>query len=139
MEKLVIRRKLVAQAYTRLEHIAARFQLMHEKPDMFDDDEKMMCRDSLIKRFEFSYDISWKFYKDLLEVHYGILTPSSKKVFQECIIQQICTQEEGEQFLAMVDARNATSHQYSEELADQIGLKIINFYSIMKKVFDRIN
>ena len=138
MERLMQRKKIVSQSYNRLEHIIARFQEMHKTPEAFDEDEKMAYRDSLIKRFEFSCDVTWKFFKDLLEEKYGIKVASPKKVFQECAAQNIITQEESREFLAMVDARNATSHTYDEEMAEKVGLKIISFYDVMKTVFNRV-
>ena len=46
-------------------------------------------RDSVIKRFELSFDLLWKNLKDLLEYKFGILLNSPKKVFQEARVQKL--------------------------------------------------
>lgn len=74
--------------------------------------------DATIQRFEFSFELSWKLLKAMLEFE-GISNATSprsaiKEAFQVGIIQ------DGEGWLRMLEDRNRTSHTYDEETALEI-------------------
>lgn len=98
----------------------------------------MIIRDSVIKRFELSYDLLWKCVKDYLEHKIGILVASPKKVFLEARAQNLLAVEELQEILAVVDDRNLTAHTYDDDFADEIAQRAISHFYLMKKISERI-
>ena len=82
--------------------------------------------DSLIKRFEFSYEMAWKLMMSFEKENgiEGIL--GSKDVVRHAKAMQII--ENGEAWMDMIDARNTTSHVYDEQMAMNVADDIINTY-----------
>ncbi len=67
--------------------------------------------DLLVKRFEFTYEMSWKALKRYLDF-LGIEAKNPRSVFKEAYAQQIITNQEI--WLDMIEQRNLTSHIYDE-------------------------
>lgn len=72
----------------------------------------------LIKAFEYTYELAWNTIKDFLEYRgqtniYGS-RDATRKAFELGII------EDGESWMDMLKSRNATSHTYNEEVAEEI-------------------
>jgi nucleotidyltransferase substrate binding protein (TIGR01987 family) len=129
------------QAYKRLDHMIKRFlEVSHTitpKTCEFEDD-CIAYRDSVIKRFEFCYDLTWKFLKLYLENVYGIEVASPKKVFLECIKQNLVPEDKSALLLEIVEARNNTSHTYDEEIAYEIAQKIPEYYQLLKRILNSL-
>ena len=82
--------------------------------------------DSLIKRFEFSFEMAWKLMMSY-EKENGIAElHGSKDVVRQAYSMSII--ENGEAWLEMIDDRNKTSHLYDEEMAADVMDEIINTY-----------
>lgn len=75
-------------------------------------------RDSAIKRFEMTFDLSWKTVKARLE-SMGVSCASPLGCFREAYKQGIVRSYE-EKLIALVDMRNRTVHTYDESLADEV-------------------
>lgn len=75
-----------------------------------------IVRDSAIKRFEFTFDLSWKTIKAFLEEYKGVTCRSPKACFREAYRQEILDYDEF--WLKMADWRNQAVHTYSEKFAD---------------------
>lgn len=101
-------------------------------------EESDIKRDAVIKRFEFTYELLWKTYKRIAR---------SQKL--DCFTPKACFQfafksgllEDEQLFLEIIDARNKTTHVYSEEetkkIYNFIKEKVINaFDAAEKKVRD---
>ena len=83
-------------------------------------------RDSLIKRFEFTYEMAWKLMMSY-EKENGITEIlGSKDVIRQAFKLSIISN--GEAWLEMVDTRNKTSHLYDEEMATDVIDEIIYTY-----------
>ena len=80
----------------------------------------------LIKGFEITYELAWNTLKDLLQDqgYTGIL--GSKDTFR--LGNQIGLIANGDIWMDMVRSRNATSHTYDEETANEITEVIRNSY-----------
>lgn len=83
-------------------------------------------KQGLIQGFEFTFELAWNVIKDYLEQQ-GItgITGSRgaiRRAFDEGIIV------EGQTWLDMVEARNLSSHSYSEETAEKLVEDIVNNY-----------
>lgn len=77
--------------------------------------------DAVIQRFEFTFELAWKFLKDYffergIELHYP------KEVIQQAFYANLIENEN--LWVRMLKDRNMTSHTYNEELADEIFLRI---------------
>ncbi|OGC06554.1 hypothetical protein A2526_02275 [candidate division WOR-1 bacterium RIFOXYD2_FULL_36_8] len=74
-------------------------------------------RDATIKRFEFTYELLWKMFKRIATVE-KLEAFSPKSSFQAAF--QLGLIENEQLFLDIIDARNKTSHVYSELNANEI-------------------
>jgi nucleotidyltransferase substrate binding protein (TIGR01987 family) len=73
--------------------------------------------DLIVKRFEFTYEMSWKALKRYLEF-LGFEPKSPRGTFQEAYAQQIITDQNI--WLEMIEQRNLTAHIYDESEIMQI-------------------
>ncbi len=83
-------------------------------------------QDSLIQRFKYCYEISWKTLKEYL-VYSGYETSTSprnvlKSAYQNSII------DNEEVWLNMISDRNVSSHEYNENEIEDSALRIKNSY-----------
>jgi len=91
--------------------------------------ESELIRDATIQRFEFAFEVVWKTLKLYLERQgheCGGPRTTLKKAFVENLI---CTPEEADHWLQMLEDRNLTSHAYDETLANQIYGHIVHTYA----------
>jgi len=79
--------------------------------------------DGAIQRFEFTFELSWKLTKAVLN-HIGIEAASPRAVIKEAFKANIM--KDGEGWIDMLEDRNKTSHIYDEEQA-------LNIYNKIKK------
>lgn len=77
--------------------------------------------DALIQRFEFCYELSWKFIKAWLE-YQGVDARTPRDCFREAFAAGLIS--DGEGWIKMLEDRNLSSHTYNEESAVQIGKRI---------------
>ena len=83
-------------------------------------------RDSLIKRFEFSYEMAWKLMMSYEKENGVSELLGSKDVVRHAFNMSLI--DNGEAWLEMIDDRNKTSHLYDEEMAADVIDEIINTY-----------
>ncbi len=74
-------------------------------------------RDSVIQRFEFTYELSWKMLKLRLEAE-AIDAKTPKQTLQEALQAGFIT--DGNSWSELQRNRNLTSHTYDENLADEV-------------------
>lgn len=78
----------------------------------------------LIQSFEFTHELAWNLLKDYLQYqgfsHLVGSRDATRLGFQNGLIQ------DGEVWMAMIAARNMTSHTYNEEIASQVVQEIIH-------------
>jgi nucleotidyltransferase substrate binding protein (TIGR01987 family) len=77
-----------------------------------------IVRDSVIQRFEFTVELSWKVLQRYLKASGISETLSPKNTFREAAKLGIVT--DAEAWLRFVDARNLSSHTYKESLAEEV-------------------
>ena len=80
----------------------------------------------LIKAFEYTYELAWNTIKDFLEYSgqtdiYGS-RDALRKAFELGLV------EDGEGWMDMLKSRNATSHTYNEETAEEICRAVVDIY-----------
>ena len=75
-------------------------------------------RDSVVKRFEFTFELCWKTLKLYLEESGLGIFNTPRDVFKESFRAGILN--DGDVFLAMINDRNLTVHMYDEGIAAEI-------------------
>jgi nucleotidyltransferase substrate binding protein (TIGR01987 family) len=134
IDLLKLRYKILLKAYKTLDRGIKKLKSSIGS----DQDTIETNRDSMIKRFEYCYDLTWKYLKQYLDTVHGIEVSSPKKIYLECFSQNIITQDEVNQLLGAVDDRNMTSHTYDEEYAQEISERIFNHFPLMNALVTRI-
>lgn len=91
--------------------------------------------DATIQRFEFTFELAWKFLKDYfskkdIELHYP------KEILQEAFAVNLIENED--LWIRMLRDRNMTSHTYDEKLADEIYKRIQNYVPELRKLCNRV-
>lgn len=84
-------------------------------------------QDSLIKRFEFTFELGWKALREFLFAHGYKLTVASPKNVIAFAYQEGFLNDE-ELWLDMLNSRNTTAHDYGDEFSAEIADKISNRY-----------
>lgn len=79
--------------------------------------ENMIVRDSVIKRFELTYELAWKVLKLWLE-NKGIDVRNPKDTLKEAYVQNLIA--DGDDWMRLHESRNLTSHTYDQDLAEKI-------------------
>ncbi len=88
-------------------------------------------RDGAIQRFEYSFELSWKTLKTVLE-YFGVEDcKSPRKALQAGLIQGFINTKDQEVWLKMLDDRNQTTHIYHEEVASSIFSHLHQYYQLM--------
>jgi len=77
-----------------------------------------IIRDSAIKRFEYSFDIIWKFLKTYLEIQHAVIVNSPKSCFREAY--RVGVIEYDQFWLDLCDDRNRTAHTYNQKTAEEV-------------------
>jgi nucleotidyltransferase substrate binding protein (TIGR01987 family) len=125
MEKLKLRAETATKALKTLKEIV-------EEP------YSTIVRDAAIKRFEYSFDIFWKFVKDYLRVQEGIECASPKSCFREAFKVSILSEEEAVKVLEMTDDRNLSTHTYDEEAVYEIFQQVRDYWKLMDEICKRV-
>lgn len=132
MERVKIRAQTFEKALVTLE-----IPIKRSKVE-FDAETQKMIRDSLIKRFEYTFETFWQFLKQLLEDSYGIQVVGTRNIFKEALRMNLIVEPELEILLNMVLDRNETAHAYKENVAEEIAQDIPEYFRTMKAVFERL-
>jgi nucleotidyltransferase substrate binding protein (TIGR01987 family) len=98
-----------------------------------------MSRDSMIQRFEFSVDLFWKYLKKYLDEMGKIVDVNAPvPVTKFACNAKIVNEQEAERIIAMINARNITSHKYREEVAEDLSANIPRFHKLMDNIAQRL-
>lgn len=129
MEKLIYKQQKFTNTFNALERSIQVFN----RTDI-DDDIRENLVASIIKHFEMCYEALWKFLKLYLEIHYAEVVDSPKKVFRQCFALGIIDESTTKELLDISEARNATTHDYDEENAQEICQRIGDYYITFKRI-----
>lgn len=80
--------------------------------------------DLIVKRFEFTYEMSWKAIKRYLD-YIGIGCTGPRMCFKEALTQKVIEQEDI--WIDMIEQRNLSSHIYDEDEIKEILEKIVDY------------
>ena len=90
--------------------------------------------DGTIKRFEFTFELSWKLAKVILEYH-SIESSSPRLIIKEAFKFGLI--KDGEGWIEMLEDRNKTSHIYDEKQALKVYDKIKNTHFKLLENFQK--
>lgn len=108
---------------TKFEALKKQYQAVVERlKEILEKEKNDINRDSAIKRFELTFDLSWKVVKAFLEEEKGITCVSPKGCFREAYRQDLIDYDDF--WLKMTDWRNEAVHTYSEKFADVLYKKL---------------
>lgn len=104
------------KAYTKLVEVSKLY-----------DGENDIVRDSLIQRFEFTYELTHKTLKEAMK-YLGVTLENSfpRTIYKKAYVNNLISDEKV--WINLLEDRNATSHIYDEILADEIANRIVNQY-----------
>lgn len=137
MERLTLKQQSLAQALKRLNNMITRYY--EKKKDLEIDEEDFLAyQDSVVKRFEISFELLWKYLKEYLAEVHGVEALSPKKVFREALAQRLLSKDEMNLLLKMCNDRNLTAHTYSEEHSAELAERVIEYYYKIKPALFRI-
>lgn len=95
-------------------------------------------RDSLIQRFEYTFDMTWKYVAEFLESEGRVIENKSPKgVFRECLKAKILSESEVRLAIIMVDHRNLSTHGYDEALIEEIVGHIPQYVILLQNILQR--
>ena len=80
----------------------------------------------IIQAFEFTHELAWNVLKDFLQDQGDQAIKGSKDATRAAFKVELIS--DGEQWMAMILSRNASSHTYNEQVAGQLVHAIINHY-----------
>ncbi len=121
----------------KLENFKKALDRLNESLEKKEDD---IVRDSVIKRFEFTYELCWKAGKRFLNEKHGIDVFSPKDVFRELRVVENLSDIDTENLLLMVADRNAIVHTYREQYSKELYRKIRDlYYGLLEKIYRKLS
>jgi nucleotidyltransferase substrate binding protein (TIGR01987 family) len=95
-------------------------------------------RAGLVQMFEFSFELAWKTFKDLLfSEGYDEKTP--RAVIRRSFETEYLTEEDSEVFLDALQKRNLLSHVYEEEIAEAaLALIKQTYFPVLKRAYNTL-
>ncbi|WP_300386499.1 nucleotidyltransferase substrate binding protein [Clostridium sp.] len=104
------------KAYNRLKEVS----------DLYDGKNDII-RDSLIQRFEFTYELTHKTLREFMK-YLGVTLENSfpRTIFKKAYVNNLISDDKV--WISLLEDRNSTSHIYNEELSNEIASRIVNEY-----------
>ena len=99
---------------------------LKEVSDIYDG-ENDIIRDSLIQRFEFTYELTHKTLREFMK-YLGVTLENSfpRTIFKKAYVNNLISDDKT--WINLLEDRNSTSHIYSEDMAKEIADRIIRDY-----------
>lgn len=108
--------RYLKKAYNRLNEVASLY-----------DGKNDIIRDSLIQRFEFTYEPTHKTLQDFFKYSRITLEVTFPRMIYKKAYRNNLIDDE-KLWIKLLEDRNATSHLYSEEAANEIAHRIVSQY-----------
>lgn len=118
--------------------IALARQALATLDELADTPANRIVRDAAIRRFECSFEATWKAAQAVLHKRYGLELASLKPATRASFENGLLSEEDARLGLAMVDHRNLTAHAYNETLADEIFAAILAYRKLLHAWLDRM-
>ncbi|MGL5087253.1 MAG: HI0074 family nucleotidyltransferase substrate-binding subunit [Clostridium sp.] len=97
-----------------------------EVSDLYDGKNEII-RDSLIQRFEFTYELTHKTLNEFMK-YLGVTLENSfpRTIFKKAYVNNLISNDLV--WINLLEDRNATLHIYNENLADEVAKRIVDSY-----------
>jgi len=115
--------------FSSFQDSVSRFQEILHEP------KTVANRDSAIKRFELTFELSWKTLQKYLKSK-GVIPRSPKDTFKEAFSQGMIADDP--LWIKMIEDRNLTVHTYDETLADKIYDHLKNYLGLFDSLKDKL-
>lgn len=110
----------------RIENFNRAFEIFNDAVSAYNQDkENILMHMALVQAYEVCFELSWKVLKDYLAEN-GILVYMPKEVIKEAFNKNVIPN--GQIWIDMLAARNATSHEYKMDKINIILEKISSTY-----------
>lgn len=120
--------KVTTSLKTAKEALVSLSEALDQKKDEF-------IRDSVIKRFEFTFELSWKAVRAYL-LFVGKTCSSPRNCIRLAAQEGLVNQPE--EWFAFLEDRNLTSHTYSTRTAEKVYQSAKNFEKSVKQLLSSI-
>ncbi|MBR2105527.1 MAG: nucleotidyltransferase substrate binding protein [Bacteroidales bacterium] len=111
-------------ALKRLSEAILQYEDITDETDII----KSMMRDSIIKRFEFTFELAWKVMKDYAEYNgYDDMANSPRNAIRLALQMGIISDTA---WMSMLESRNTMAHVYDEEEADSIMGVLFGYHNL---------
>lgn len=102
------------------------YKKLVEVSNLYDGKDEIV-RDSLIQRFEFTYELTHKTLKEAMK-YLGVTLENSfpRTIYKKAYVNNLISDDKV--WINLLEDRNATSHIYNETLSDEIADRIVNLY-----------
>ncbi len=122
---------------TKLKSIKKQYsQIVKRFEEILKKERNDINRDSAIKRFELTFDLSWKLIKVFLEEEKGVKCFSPKDCFREAYRQGLIRYSN--LWIKMTDLRNESAHTYNEKFADKFYKKLPKMLKLFQLLEEEI-
>lgn len=95
----------------------------------------MLEKQGLIQAFEYTHELAWNVMKDFLEYQGNQNVKGSRDAIREAF--KVALIDDGETWMETIQTRNATSHGYDKEMAEEVVNTIINDYMTIFSTFEK--
>ncbi len=110
----------------RIENFNRAFAIFNDAVNAYNQNkENILTHMALVQSYEVCFELGWKVLKDYLAEN-GILVYLPKQVIKEAFNKNVISN--GQIWIDMLDARNATSHEYKMDKINLILEKISSSY-----------
>lgn len=102
------------------------YSRLNEVSDLYDGKDYII-RDSLIQRFEFTYELTHKTLREFMK-YLGVTLENSfpRTIFKKVYVNNLISDDKV--WINLLEDRNSTSHIYNENLADEVADRIVKYY-----------
>ena len=102
------------------------YNKLKEVSELYDGSNEII-RDSLIQRFEFTYELTHKTLREFMK-YLGVTLDNSfpRTIFKKAYVNNLISSEET--WINLLEDRNCTSHIYNENLASEVAERIVKDY-----------
>jgi len=111
-------------------------EALEELDEVLGMEKNAVVRDSAIKRFELTFELSWKATKAFLEEYHNARCTSPKTCFREAFNQKLVDYDD--LWMQMADWRNEAVHTYKEELAEELYAKLPRTLDLFRLLLERL-
>lgn len=121
----------------KLMNLKKAYMRLQEVSDLYDGKNDII-RDSLIQRFEFTYELTHKTLKEFMK-YLGVTLDNSfpRTIFKKAYVNNLISDDKV--WISLLEDRNSTSHIYNESLADEVAKRIVNNYvDAIKELVDNL-